>query len=127
MAKKRLYDYRAFNGTDASLEISLFEYGLIWKKVKKDYKFIYGIKVNDVGDYIWFDCAYMPIDTDIKEEFGWIDDWSGILSSVGMTEKEFMDMSLPQQICDLISYYGYENVFGSCYYGFEISGNTQIA
>ena len=121
---KRLYDYRAFQGCNADLETSLFEYGLIWKKVKKDYKFIYGVGVDHNYDYNQFDYAYIPIDTDIKEEFNWINDWSGVLSLVGMTDAEFIAQSLPQQISDLIAYYGPDNVFGSSYDPFEISGNS---
>ena len=122
---KRLYDYRAFEGCDASLEISLFEYGLIWKQVGKDYKFIYGVGLEaNTSDYNQFDYGFMAIDTNIKEECDWINDWTGILSFVGLTDAEFMAMSLPQQISDLVAYYGYENIFGSSYYPFEISGNT---
>jgi len=122
---KRLYDYRCFSGCDASLEESLFCYGLIWKQAKKDYKFIYGVAVDDHNDYKLFDYGYIPIDIDVMQEFNWIDNWDNFLSFVGLTEEEWLAMPLPQQIADLISYYGHENVFGSSYYAFEISGNQR--
>ena len=120
---KRVYDYRSYQGCDASLEESLFCYGLIWKQVGKDYKFIYGIGIDDSSDYNLFDYATMPIDTNIKKEYDWAD-FDAILSFVGMTETEWLAMPLPQQMSDLMAYYGYENIFGSSYYPFEISGNN---
>jgi len=120
---KRLYDYRAYQGCDASLEESLFCYGLIWKQIGKDYKFIYGVGNNGNGDYNRFDYGFMPMDTNIKDEYNWAD-FDAVLSFVGMTESEWLAMPLPQQILDLSSYYGYDNVFGSSYYSFEISGNN---
>ena len=120
---KRLYDYRAYQGCDTNLEESLFCYGLIWKRIGKDYRFIYGVSGNDNGEYNRFNWATMPINTNIKEECNWAD-FDAVLSSVGMTESEWLTMPLPQQISDLLSYYGCENVFGSGYYSFEISRNN---
>jgi len=120
---KRLYDYRAYQGCDASLEESLFCCGLIWRQVGKDYKFIYGVSIDDHGEYNLFDYAYMPTDTNIKDEYDWAN-FEAVLSFVGMTESEWLAMSLPQQLSDLVAYYGCENVFGSSYYSFEISGNN---
>ena len=125
---KRLYDYRAFNGIDASLDISLFEYGLIWKRIGKDYKFIYGVGFDkDCAEvnYNQFDYAFLPIDVDILDEYSWAD-FTGVLSFVGMSMDEWLKMPLPQKIFDLISYYGYEEIFGSNYGGFNISGNEEL-
>ena len=109
---KSLYHYRAFEGMDADLATSLFEYGLIWKVVKKDYKFIYAIGYDDRCNANLFDYAFMPIDTTAKDEFDWAD-WDDVYSYTGLTADEFHAQDLPRIISDLISYYGHENVFGS--------------
>lgn len=120
MRDKRIYDYRTFDGTDVSIRISLFEYGLIWKKFKGSYKFVYGVKAGKGGVYTHFEEEWLDADINVKEEFNWIN-WDSLFDYVGMSEEEFMRQGLPRQISDLISHYGYEEILGDSE-GFEISG-----
>ena len=121
--EKTIADYKGYTGTDASLETSLFEYGLIWVKGaeghEKDYHFIYGVGVGSDGEYNSFDCSDVPIDCNPTEEWDWVK-WDKVADMCGVTVKDFLAMPLPMIVYDLVSYYGYENIFGSSYYPFEI-------
>ena len=125
--KKTIADYKGYEGTDANIETSLFEYGLIWIKGteghEKDYHFIYGVgmhedKYNGI-EYNTFDWADIPIDTDPEKEWDFVD-WQAVCSFVGMDKKTFLSQPIPLIVYDLVSYYGYENILGSSYYPFEI-------
>ena len=117
---RTLKEYNEYDGVDADLETSLFEYGLIWKLTDGEYKFIYGVGYNDDGqEYNRFDWATEEADIDPKEEWDFAD-WGAVCSFVGQTEAEFFSQPLPQIVFDLISYYGCENIFGSSYYSFAI-------
>lgn len=111
-----------FFGIDVSLEISLFEYGLICKETSKDnYLFYYGIKIDDDGYYNLFDyCNYSKKDLIELTKETWVD-LSGVLSFAGQTKKEWLKQHPISQISDLIAYYGPGNIFGSSYGGFEVS------
>jgi hypothetical protein len=102
-------------GIDVSVETSLFEYGIAWVERDTEYHFIY--KVSDSP--MQFDWADISKDIDIKKEFDWAD-FNAVYSFTGMSESDFLEMPLTQQIFDLVSYYGYENVFGSCYGGIDL-------
>jgi hypothetical protein len=120
-----LKDFEGYKGTDADLETSLYEYGLIWKTGveghEKDYHFIYGVGVDDAGNYNRFDWADIAIGVDPVEEWNWID-LQAVLSFVGMNEEEWVALPIPFIVSDLITHYGTENVFGSTYSeGFEIT------
>tara|TARA_B100001093_G_scaffold57646_1_gene48735 strand:+ start:267 stop:650 length:384 start_codon:yes stop_codon:yes gene_type:complete len=105
-------------GTDVCLAISLFEFGLAWKEGDK-IEFIYGIG-TDACNYNRFDRCTFDLDLDIRKEFDWAD-FDEVESFIGSTSQEFDALPLPQKIYDLVSYYGFENVFGSSYWeGFEI-------
>ncbi len=108
-----------YKGCDASLETSLFEYGLIWKESEKDITFIFGVNRN-ASEYTLFDWGTVEKDVDLKKEYDWIEDWNDIFQYTGMTEEEFFANSLTFIVSDLIFYYGYQNVFGDCYYPFKI-------
>lgn len=125
MASVEFYEKNWFEGPDASLEISLLEYGLAWQKTefpeRTEYKFLYGID-HDGKQYTKFDYSFMD-----KKEFENIcrDDWFDlpkVLEFCGMEETKFFDM-FPFTVSDAIAYHGYENIFGSTYSeGIEIQG-----
>jgi len=110
-------------GTDACLAISLFEYGLAWKEEENQIEFIYGIGMEDC-DYNRFDRGSFDLGLDVRKEFDWAD-FNEVESFIGLTSQEFDALPLPQKISDLVSYYGFENIFGSRYWeGFEIQENN---
>lgn len=116
-------EQNGYTGTDACLAISLFEYGLAWKEDEKQIQFIYGMALNDT-EYNRFDRCSFDLDLDVRKEFDWAD-FNEVESFLGSTGEEFDALPLPQKIYDLVSYYGFENVFGSSYWeGFEIQENN---
>jgi len=109
-----------YMGCDASLDISLFEYGLAWKETDEEYIFIYGVAM-DGSEYNRFQKTEHNKNMDIYEEYSWAD-FASLLSSFGCTKDEWDKRDLPNKISDLLWQYGYENVFGSRYYeGAEIT------
>lgn len=116
----KLSDLNEYSGIDKSNEISLYEYGLLCKVTDNNIHCYYGTGSDESGNYNKFDC----IDTS-EEDINSIisDDWfhlDDILSFVGMTEEQFMNEEPINKIHDMLQYYGYENIFGSCYSSFEI-------
>lgn len=114
----KLSDYKGFEGVDASLEISLYEYGLIWKlenEENKGYLFVYGVWTDDSGNYNMFDTAHMSEKEfkDLTEE-SWFDKKS-FDSFRGTTKIHF-----PDDVHSALQYHGPENIFGSTYNAFEI-------
>jgi hypothetical protein len=109
-----------YQGNDASLEISLFEYGLIWKEDGNDFRFIFGVerKRNEYGEYDFcsFDWGCVAKDTDPKEEWNWVK-WEDVFNFCGQDNFSF---PLPHIVSDLIAFYGREEIFGSAYHPFSI-------
>jgi len=112
-----------FEGVDFNLETSLFEYGIAWKVSEKETEFVYGIQLdtyNGESLYSAFDRCSFDNDLDVRAEFDWVA-FDEVLSYTGSTPDEFDAFPLTQKIADLVSYYGYEEIFGSSYWnGFEI-------
>lgn len=108
-----------FTGPDASLDISLFEYGLAYKVTNKEILFIYGTQYG-YDEYTRFDRCTIDTNINIAEEYNWAD-LPAVHSTMGYSNKDWNALPLEQQITDLLNYYGYENIFGSSYReGFEI-------
>ncbi len=111
-------------GIDASLDISLFEYGLLTCKnsqcTKPDEWFcLVGVDKDDEG-YKKFDYGYIQ-ESDFAGE-SWIE-WDEVLSFVGMTFEEWQELSFVMKLSDLISYYGTENFGFGIYSSFEIKSD----
>lgn len=119
--KKRLYDFRAWQGVDISNETSLGEYGFLYnpKAKKNQHNIVYKLHYNRY--------AYSSVPDTIADciaEYDWAD-WKEIESFTGIdwTSPESQEYPIVHFISDLLGYYGIENVFGSCYHeGFEITG-----
>ena len=113
------YDHSKLEGSDANIETSLKEYGLAWIETDTEYLFYYGIQLeeNECGaaENVKFDFCSFDKDLDVFKEFDWAS-FHKILSFTDTSLEEFKTLSLPQKISDLVSYYGYENVFGSSYW-----------
>jgi len=112
-----------FTGPDASLDESLFEYGIAYKVTDDEILFIYGTQYG-YDEYIRFDRCTINTDINIAEEYDWAD-LKAVQSSNGYSTKDWNTLPLEQKITDLLRYYGYENLFGSSYWeGFTITPNT---
>ena len=117
------YEDKGFEGIDASLDISLYEYGLIWVKGieghEKDYHFVFGVRCDNEGNFTKFDWADIAIDCNPEKEWDWAE-WDNVADCSGVSKEDLLSYSLPMIVETLVGYYGYENVFGSAYYPFEI-------
>ena len=111
----RLNPKKEIIGIDTDIETSLKEYGYAWSISDNELTVYYGIKqeLNDCNDYEWieFNWASYPMNINVREEWNWVN-FSDINSFVG---SKFFEQSLHYKIYDLLSYYGYENVFGTSY------------
>ena len=111
-----------FTGPDASLDESLFEYGIAYKVTDDEILFIYGTQYG-YDEYIRFDRCTINTDIDIAKEYDWAD-LKAVQSVNGYSTKDWNTLPLEQKITDLLRYYGYDNLFGSSYWeGFTITPN----
>jgi len=84
--------------------------------------FIYSFQNQD-NDNMSYRTGFFNIDTDIKKEFSWIkdQDWIDLYSFTCLNYSDFFDRELPYIIYDLVSYYGWNNIFMENYSeGFSI-------
>ena len=109
-------------GQDVCIETSLKEYGLAWIERETEFMFFYGTQY-DGESYSMFDWSTVTKGVDLKSEYNWMDekDWQSVFSFVGMSEKDWFDMDLTNQISDLFSYSGFENLLVSSYCGYTYS------
>jgi len=107
-----------FEGGDADLETSLFEYGLAWHVGEAETTFIHPVS-HGLENH--FERTALANDTNVRDEYDWAD-FESLFSYIGGDNSGH---PLPQQISDLVNYYGVENVFGTDYWeGFEILPET---
>jgi len=124
------FEKAGYKGIDASLEISLFEYGLIVSSntdENGEYHIIYGLDMDDEGGYIAFEqCCYSEkslLEDTIYESWFKQD---GFLNYLGMTLKEWLELPVVHKISDMLSYYGYQNIFGETYYKHDLKSLLEI-
>jgi hypothetical protein len=107
-----------FIGSDASLRISLHEYGLAWRYTPDGILFLYRIRGD--GEASRFDRHVLPPMTDPRKEWDWVK-WGDVAATCGMSVDGFLARPLEAVVGDLLGYYGSENVFGTSYgTGFQI-------
>jgi len=116
MKKLSELEKQGYEELDASLEISLAEYGLAWKKEDNEIEFIYGTNTNNKDNFNRFDWAWLPADTDPKKEYDWVDFEAVASFSGDSTPENFLALPLTDIVFTLLLYYGPENVFGSSYF-----------
>lgn len=119
-----------FEGVDADLATSLFEYGIAWLKGESETVFVYGIGMSEkeYGEcyYSKFDRCSFDNDTDVFTEFDFAD-FDAVCQYVGTSKEDFQNLELEMKVEVLMSYYGYENIFGSSYWeGFEIMESMNL-
>ena len=107
---------KAWRGIDASAEISLFEYDLIWKEKKDEFQFIHLCSHRKGFTFGWFKKTL-----DFAKEFSWVK-WDEFLSFIGDSNfDEWNKLPFGHKISDLVSYYGIEHIFGTDYHeGFNV-------
>lgn len=113
-----LLEAQGFEGGDASLEISLADYGLVWRQLpNREWLFVYRHPSIPGA----FDRA--PVrERDPRKEWDWVD-WDSFLDHNGVEMADWIESTFPRQVADLVAYYGTENVFGTSYWeGFRIEG-----
>lgn len=117
-------EQKGFTGSDASLEISLREYGLAWTEDDEFFTFIYGIKTgeNEYGEakFVRFDSVSFDKDAEPKKEWNWIkeEEWTEIEDAF---DENLEDIPFVQIVNEILIRHGFENVFGSSWEGFAIS------
>lgn len=114
---KKLSDYKDYKGVDGSLEVSLFDYGLIWHKNKyckqDEYYFIYDTHTTDNEGNKLFGSAYLSK----QDLISMFDDWaskSDIESFTGQSFDAWIE-SFPSCVYDMVQYYGTDDVLGTDY------------
>lgn len=119
---KPIYHFRGWNGPDCSPEISLLEYGMLWRYDKRTKEYVF---VHTCSHGQGFTLSRYKADIDVYKEFGWVDDWTTMLHQYGIEQDEFDKLDLPSKIYMLVGYWGTENIFGTDYYiGFYVSDNN---
>ena len=118
-----LLEAQGWQGTDASLAISVFDYNFSWRELEEPdeygdvFLFIYRITDRPA---LCFDRLSMRSTVDLRKEYNWVD-WSSFLSTIGIDHEGWDAQPFPIRIYDLFNYYGYENIFGSSHWeGFTI-------
>jgi hypothetical protein len=110
-----------WKGQDASLDESLFEYGLAWRQItneegKPEIAFVYSIGNGR------FDRCSMPANLDPQKEWDWIK-WESVANAYGTSVEDLLhsDLGLANLVSVLVGYYGRLEIFGDSYWeGFEI-------
>jgi hypothetical protein len=102
-----------FEGVDISLEISLFEYGFVCAENKADADFFVLFKVDEDQ----FDFGFIKeseLDSLINGH-GWMSskDIESFLDRNGTTKEIWLANSFVYKLGDILSYYGYQNIFGT--------------
>lgn len=101
------FDHTKLQGPDVDIETSLKEYGRAWIESDSDILFYIGVR-GDGYEYTAFDFTMIGKDTDVFEEFDWVD-FDEVSDYTGYDLK---DKPLVQQVEDLLDYYGAEEIFG---------------
>lgn len=102
-------------GMDVSLDISLFEYGIIWKIEGDKVKFIFSVAEEGDSRAVIRETVY-DLNTDPKKEWGWAlkdSDNEGFYSYLGMTRAKFLKIPFTHQVYFLFRYYGEYEIFGT--------------
>jgi hypothetical protein len=112
---------QGFQGIDSSLEESLFEYGLAWLELPEEWLFVH--RHHSMPKR--FDRCTIAKGTDPIKEWNWVK-WESFSETMGVNMEAWKSLPFPQQVADLFSYHGPEEIFGSSYWeGFAVEGKAQ--
>lgn len=107
-----------YTGVDASLVISLMEYGLVWSTPDADgeVRFIYRTYTESVDDeFIHTDWISINPEIDFEKEWNFIN-WDFFCDCIGSDFDEWSGFPFGMKVYDLVNRYGYKSIFGSSYY-----------
>jgi len=114
---------KLFEGIDKSLEISLFEYGVL-VSIKPDeeneYCIIYRTQVGEDSICNEFDVSHMSekeLISKTQEEWFMLDDF--LATSDTNYDDWIVGTSMAAKVSDMISYYSYQDIFGISYDPFD--------
>jgi hypothetical protein len=110
-----------WEGSDACLEISLLEYGMIWRKGEESTHFIFTVPGWDGNENrVVTDWAEYANKTNVKKEWSWAfrdeEKTGSLMSCLGAEEGEWLEMPLERQVDGLVSYWGALEIFGESYH-----------
>ena len=111
-------DKSKFYGTDKSNETSLLEYGLlVYREPHEDGSgtqfCVYRINEDAFGNAHMHEDEIVPLLN--GNEWMSNEDIAGFLDYVGSDKDAFLAENLASKLHSLVSYYGYENIFGTDY------------
>ena len=110
------YRKEGFFGKDASLEVSLFEHGVIGRIIGGIIVIVYGISKDESGNFTEFDITSVEKDLDVLSEYDFINE-KEFFTHIGLSIPEWEKEETLLKICDVVSYYGSQNLFGPSYGG----------
>jgi hypothetical protein len=128
-----LLEFQGWEGSDASLEESIFFYDFAWRILPEpnedgdDTLFLYRIAGRKPRA---FDRCSMSSKLDFAKEFNWIkaEDWQSFFDTYGTVREAWEEQAFVMKIYDLFNYWGCENIFGSSYWeGFAIEDPQQAS
>lgn len=117
-----LLEAQGFEGCDASLVVSLFEYDLVWRVMPEE------LRESNYDHLFVFQCQrsrfarYTMQSSSFASDFSWVkpEGWKDLCDSLGTTYLQWLRFPYPVRVGDLLRHYGYMNVFGSNPYTFRI-------
>lgn len=117
------FNHKKLQGTDASIEISLKEYGVAWVEKGNEILVYFGTDVLDDSSFYKFGYVIESKNLDITEDYDWVD-FDRLTTYI---DCDILELPLPLQLYHLLSYCGYENIFpgeaGHLIYPEVISGD----
>jgi len=117
LASIPLLEAQGFEGPDRCLATSLFEYGLVWRKLDGEVLFVH----NHPTIPHRFDRTTLKSDLDSAKEWNWAN-LSRVAENVGMSLTEWLAQPIERRVYDMVIYHGVEETFDSSYWeGFEIA------
>jgi len=105
LASVELLEAQGFQGNDASLAESLFQYGLAWRDLGNEWLIIYRHPTLAKR----FGRCTLAKDTDPKRKWNWVE-WRDVQNFCG---SDMTDFTLLDTVEMLVNYYGTEEIFGS--------------
>ena len=116
--KESYYDESKWQGVDADLETSLFEYGAVAKQPReKDYPdewFVLYKVDDDVFDTGWKRESELDAIVNL-EEWASEETINNFFSFLGTKVENWLEYSFIAKFNDLVSYFGIENIMGTSY------------